>query len=110
MSKIHIGEIIKVKFEASGLSVSEFAKRINCERTNVYNIFTRPNIDVELLISISEVLEYNFFNEYLKNEITTQLEYPNISITVKIRDLRNREQFEALTEILNRLDIKNRKQ
>lgn len=64
MRNIHIGKIIHKKFKESGLSVAEFAARINRTRGTVYDIFSRKSIDTDLLITISEVLRYDFFQEY----------------------------------------------
>lgn len=65
---IHIGSLIKQKLEDSSLTISQFAARINCDRTTVYDIFKRKSVDVERLLLISEVLHYNFLWEvYLKN-------------------------------------------
>ena len=63
---LHIGQLIKTVFERSGMTVSDFARQLNCERTNVYTIFKRRTIDVELLVNISKILEYNFFEDVLK--------------------------------------------
>lgn len=61
--KVHSGERVKEVFEASGMSVSEFARRLNCHRQNVYDIFKRRVVDVELLQRISKVLEHDFVAE-----------------------------------------------
>ena len=61
--KIHIGNIIKQKFEESSMSIDDFANKIHKARTTVYNIFKRQSIDIELLIKISDVLNYDFYNE-----------------------------------------------
>lgn len=61
--KTHAGEKVKEHFEASGLSVSEFARRLNCHRQNVYDIFRREVIDVGLLQRISRVLEHDLVAE-----------------------------------------------
>lgn len=63
---LHIGHLIKSVFDASGMTVSEFARRIHCERTNVYKIFNRQSIDVETLVKISEALEHNFLEDVMK--------------------------------------------
>ena len=61
--EIHIGSLIKEKMEERGLSVSHY------ERTNIYKIFKRSSIDVDLLLRISEVLAYDFLREvYLADE------------------------------------------
>ncbi|MDR1198464.1 MAG: transcriptional regulator [Prevotellaceae bacterium] len=62
--KIHIGNIIRQKVKQNSLSVTGFAKLINRSRSDVYDIFKRPNIDTDLLLCISKVLDYDFM-EYL---------------------------------------------
>ena len=61
---IHIGSIIKGKFEELGLPVSWFAKELCCDRTNVYSIFKRESIDTSLLVKISLILKHDFFKYY----------------------------------------------
>lgn len=68
MRNIHIGNIIHKRFKESGLSVTEFATRINRTRGTVYDIFSRKSIDTDLLITISDVLQYDFFQEYYQQE------------------------------------------
>lgn len=65
MEDIHIGNEIKIVFEKRGLTITEFSKRINKSRENVYSIFNRKTIDTGLLLSISEVLEFDFFSIYV---------------------------------------------
>ncbi|MFM6935896.1 MAG: helix-turn-helix domain-containing protein [Flavobacteriales bacterium] len=61
MDEIHIGNEIKKVLDKSDVSVSEFAKRINKSRGNVYSILSRKSIDTDLLQSISQVLNFDFF-------------------------------------------------
>ena len=61
---IHIGKTIEHVLREQGRSVSWFAKQICCERTNVYSIFRRSSIDTDLLMRISKILSYDFFEEY----------------------------------------------
>ena len=68
MRNIHIGQIIHKKFKESGLSVAEFASRINRTRGTIYDIFSRKSIDTDLLIIISDVLQYDFFQEYYQQK------------------------------------------
>ena len=49
-----------------------FARRINCHRANVYDIFSRPSIDCDLLARISIALNHNFFAD-LAAEIDEEL-------------------------------------
>lgn len=61
---IHIGSIIKNKFDECGMPVSWFAKNLCCDRTNIYSIFKRESIDTALLIKISVILKHDFFKYY----------------------------------------------
>ncbi len=73
MDTIHIGKIIERVLREQGRSVSWFAKQIYCERTNVYSIFKRSSIDTDLLVRISNVLSYDFFEAYrqiVKRDVT----------------------------------------
>jgi len=63
MKYIHIGSVIKQKVAESSMTTQEFANRINCERTTVYDIYERKSIDSELLIRISKALNFDFYNE-----------------------------------------------
>ena len=72
IQKIHIGSIIKKVFDEKSMTIAEFSRRINRDRTTVYDIFKRKSIDTDLLIKISEVLDYNFLREvYLPTSATT---------------------------------------
>lgn len=64
---IHIGNQIKQVLEERGLTISEFARRINFSRENVYSIFKRPTMDIALLQKINKVLDYDFFQYYDAN-------------------------------------------
>ncbi|WP_245208243.1 XRE family transcriptional regulator [Bacteroides faecium] len=63
---IHIGKLIEEELRRQERSVSWFAKKLYCDRTNVYSIFKRSSIDTELLLRISIILNRNFFSYYLQ--------------------------------------------
>lgn len=56
-----IGDLINEEVRRQGMPVTKFAKEINCQRNNVYDIFNRSNMDIDLLKRISKVLGVNFF-------------------------------------------------
>lgn len=56
-----IGKQIKDELARQERSVSWFASKLSCHRTNIYDIFARENIDTVLLIRISRILHHNFF-------------------------------------------------
>lgn len=85
---IHIGRLIKSVFDASGITVAEFARRINCGRPNVYSIFERNTIDVLQLVSISHALNHNFLNDIATHcGIKPDSDSQPISINLNINDL-----------------------
>ena len=57
----HIGQIIEKELHRQERSVTWFARRLYCDRNN---IFRRQSLDTELLLRISIILEYNFFQIY----------------------------------------------
>lgn len=64
MNTIHIGQEIEAVFNKTEHSISWFAKKLNFDRSNVYNIFKRKSIDTDLLFEISEILDFDFFILY----------------------------------------------
>ena len=69
---IHVGRLIEIELHRQGLSVTWFAEQLCCARTNVYKIFGKSSIDTELLLRISDILQYDFFQCYsacLKNKM-----------------------------------------
>ena len=60
-----IGEAIKEKVAEKGLTSSGFAKLIGKQKQNMESsVYSKASIDTELLIRISEVLDYDFFQLY----------------------------------------------
>lgn len=51
--EIHVGHLIKEVFDRQGRRATWLAAELNCNRSNVYSIFQRDNIDVAMLIKIS---------------------------------------------------------
>ena len=62
----HIGKLIQERLKYEEHSISWLARKINCDRSNIYRIFEREHIDSELLLRLSVVLNYNFFDVYVK--------------------------------------------
>ena len=60
---LHIGRRIKEVFDRQPRSctVKWFAAQLHCDRRNVYRIFAKDNIDVQLLARIGAVLGHDFF-------------------------------------------------
>ncbi|MBO7054974.1 MAG: XRE family transcriptional regulator [Bacteroidales bacterium] len=66
INHLHIGKMIRQELKNQGRSVTWFAAQLNCHRVNAHNILRRKNIDIELLIRISQILNYNFLEAIAK--------------------------------------------
>ena len=85
-SSIYIGRLIQQRVDELGLTYAEFARRIHSSRTNLYRLFNCKSIDVERLLLISEVLDYDFIHEiYTKKAIQAYsvLEDPCLILPLK---------------------------
>lgn len=60
----HIGELIKKELERQERTPTWLARKINCERPNVYYIFRQQSINTEMLMQISRALNVDFFRFY----------------------------------------------
>lgn len=102
--RMHIGHLIKEVFDEKGMSVTEFARRINCARPNVYSIFERYDIGVEQLIDISEALDHNFLDDVqmrsgLDSNLKTQ--HLNVHLNLEAISADNREKIVTLVNELS---------
>jgi len=83
--EIHIGKKIQYIFNQSGLTVSQFARMLDLQRTRVYTIFESKTIDTDLLCKVSDVLYYDFLSEvYIKKREAHAQNPTTISINFQI--------------------------
>lgn len=59
-----IGQLIEEELRRQERTPTWLARKINCERSNIYYIFTLRSINTELLRQISRALGRDFFKEY----------------------------------------------
>jgi len=60
---IHIGKNIECELRRQERTVAWFARKLYCNRQNVYDIFKRESIDTTLLRRISTILGHDFFKD-----------------------------------------------
>ncbi|HIW43632.1 MAG TPA: hypothetical protein H9986_01240 [Candidatus Prevotella stercoripullorum] len=60
---VHIGMMIELELRAQERTVSWLARKLCCNRQNVYDIFRRESIDTSLLSRISSALGHDFFKD-----------------------------------------------
>lgn len=101
--RMHIGHLIKEVFDEKGMSVTEFARRINCARPNVYSIFERYDIGVEQLIDISEALDHNFLDDVqLKSGLDSLIQTRHLHVNFNL-DALSPEKAERISILLKEL-------
>lgn len=76
---VHLGRLIHEKAKEKKFSQQELGDMINRSKQNVGDIYKRQSIDSELLLKLSEVLEFDFFSVYyeennLKSTRQTEIE------------------------------------
>lgn len=76
------------------MSYARFARLINCDRTTVYNIIRAKSIDIDRLIRISEVLDFDFIGIYTVNmekenmmKLQVEKEYRDYLLRIGIAEL-----------------------
>lgn len=83
VAPIVIGQLIEKELRRQERTVTWLARKINCDRRNVYNVFERTYIDTELLLRISIVLQTDFFAYYsraLQSAETQQITPPQFPV------------------------------
>ena len=63
-SNIHIGHIIQAQLKTDQRSVGWLAREIGCTRNHVYKLFNKPSLDSDLILRISNAMNFNFFQHY----------------------------------------------
>lgn len=56
-----IGELIREELDRQERSVSWLARKLACDRSNVYRIFQKDSIDTSVLKRVSVILNHDFF-------------------------------------------------
>ena len=61
---MHIGQHIRQQMYIKSKTTSWLAHELAYSRTNVYKIYDKKSIDTDLLLRISKLLQYDFFEVY----------------------------------------------
>ena len=63
-SDLHIGQLIQNQLKEDQRSVGWLSRQIPCTRNHVYKLFKKASLDADLLLRISIVMQFNFFQYY----------------------------------------------
>jgi hypothetical protein len=64
--EVHIGNAIKAKLKEQGRTSAWLARQIPCTPNHLYKIYSKSSINTNILVRISKILDYNFFEEYIQ--------------------------------------------
>lgn len=62
-----IGTLICRELRRQERTVTWFARKLSCDRSNVYRLFQKHSIDTVQLHRISQILGHNFFADLSEN-------------------------------------------
>lgn len=67
IKNIHIEKNIKAKLKEQGRTTVWLAAQIPCSPNHIYKIYNSPHINTEMLMRVSKILGYNFFEDFIEN-------------------------------------------
>lgn len=65
---IHIGKLLRQYAEREGISQVRLAQMVNVANKSIFNIYSKPNINTDMLRRIGHALNVNFFEVIYKEE------------------------------------------
>ncbi len=68
---VNIGKEIEAELRRQERGATWLASKLYCDRSNVYKIFKRKDIDTSTLIRISTILNRNFFELYCQKDLNS---------------------------------------
>ena len=99
--QFHLGKKIREYAKLKGIKHTELAQRIITSKQNIQNIYRRESIDILLLVKICNVLEYNFFTDYLaKLDFDVEKEIKEVLNVLKQSLQEKNKEIEYLKEII----------
>lgn len=115
IERVNIGVLIKRKVIESGITNAAFAKSIGIQRQNIEKtVFTKNSIDTDLLIIISEFLDFNFFQYYKsesENIISNNIDYTKQEIKATLTIEMGKEKKDQIFRFIfgdNNVEIQNK--
>ena len=74
---IHIGKLIQSFVKENHINSAQLARDICKTRQNIYDLYKRDDVEVKLLLAISEALNHNFFEDIYPSD---KKELSNVNI------------------------------
>jgi len=69
ISKVHIGDIIRMKLKEQGRTQRQLARQLGLSRNTVYSMLRQGDMNTKRLFQLSKALNYNFFELFTMTSI-----------------------------------------
>lgn len=63
IKELHIGKIVQGYVLAHNINTAELARQIGKSKQNLYDLYKRSDVEVKLLLTLSEALGHDFFED-----------------------------------------------
>lgn len=80
---IHIGNLVKNFVKENHINSAELARKIGKTRQNIYDLYKRDDIEVKLLLAISDALDHNFINDIYTPQSASQTTVDDVMDALK---------------------------
>lgn len=98
----HLGKKVEEIAKSKGYSQTALGKKVNMSKPGIASMYKRSGIDTDLLIKLTEVLDYDFFKHVYENEsMIKHKEEELVPLKSKI------EQLDSENMLLKNLVLKN---
>ena len=98
----HLGKKVGEVAKSKGYSQSDLGKKVNLSKPGIASMYKRSGIDSDLLIKISEELDYDFFKHIYENTSIKKFKQQELANFISEIDTLKSE-----NELLKRLVKKN---
>ncbi|MGJ1410563.1 hypothetical protein ACR78Z_12885 [Sphingobacterium thalpophilum] len=98
----HLGKKVEEIAKSKGYSQTALGKKVNMSKPGIASMYKRSGIDSDLLIKLTEVLDYDFFKHVYENESMIKYKEEELApLKSKI------EQLDSENMLLKNLVLKN---
>jgi hypothetical protein len=106
---MHKGQVIEKAVRASGVPLTQLARRLNRSRQWVYNIFHTEQVSLDVAIEIGKIIHYDFSKEFKQLKGYTMPEENNMFEEENPEDWKTKciHLLEEKIVMLNQIDEKN---
>ncbi len=107
---ILIGECIKTRIQEIGITEAEVARSLETDQDELIGYYTAQDMDVDVLLKLSKILDYDFFRLYSQHlilyapAIARETRSSNVEKSEGLQFRKNIYTFEIINFILEKIE------